>query len=778
MKALAPSVGVHLFEFGPFVADPVKGLLRQSGVAVPLTPKAFEVLMALIEHRGQVVGKDDLLAHVWPDTAVEESNLVQHISMLRKALNDQRTEHRYIVTVPGRGYRFVADVREVAGGHGGPAGQAIGAFAARSDAAATVTQYSERAPDAISFDQRLPVAGRRPASRLWMLPAIMTVVALAFLAVRLGSRPRAIQPPQRALWQVTFDPGLERDPTWSPDGRWIAYDSDRTGNADIWVHPIGHGDPIRLTTSPADDGQPDWSPDGQRLAFRSERDGGGLFVVPAFGGAVRKVADFGYQPRWSPDGSQILFLSSSLDNVREAPKVYLLGLNGSPPRAVLADALADFAWPRVIWHPDGRRVSLWGRHQRWGWSFWTVPLAGGPPVKSGLSAEVERRLGNADVSVTNLLWSLSGRALYFEGVSQGVTSLWRVTVDPLTLRWIGGPDRLTTGAGLDEDPSLSADGKRVAFSIRRERTRLWSLPFDPATGHLTGPGQPVTADSGDASFPDLSSDGKRLVYRMVRGTRQELWERSLEDGRDRLLVAGGGFLLMDPLWSPDGSWLTYRRLRDFTARGPSPSSVVMLSVDRDEERLLTTPGTRVTASDWSSDGAWMVGECAHGVPERASVCLFPVSSAPHAERHLRMVASHPEVNLWQARFSPDSRWISFNAIDPTEAGASAIYAVPVSGGQWTAVTDGKWFDDKPRWAPDGRMVYFVSNRTGFFNVWGRRFDPARGTPVGEPFQVTRFASPALQMVSQSLGLAVARDRLVLAVTSLSGELWILDNVDR
>jgi len=143
-----------------------------------------------------------------------------------------------------------------------------------------------------------------------------------------------------------------------------------------------------------------------------------------------------------------------------------------------------------------------------------------------------------------------------------------------------------------------------------------------------------------------------------------------------------------------------------------------------------------------------------------------------------VVASHPELNLWQGRFSPDCRWISFNAINPAEAGASAIYAVPVSGGQWTTITDGKWFDDKPRWAPDGRLVYFVSNRTGFINVWGRRFDPARGTPVGEPFQVTRFQSSAQQMVSQSLGMAVTRDRLVLSVASLSGELWILDNVDR
>ena len=110
---------------------------------------------------------------------------------------------------------------------------------------------------------------------------------------------------------MTFDAGLQSEPAWSPDGRFIAYSSDKSGNFDIWVQPVGGGDAVQVTKSPAHDWQPDWSPDGNQIVFRSEREGGGLFVVPALGGRERKVSPFGYRPRWSPDGTKILFLTAA-----------------------------------------------------------------------------------------------------------------------------------------------------------------------------------------------------------------------------------------------------------------------------------------------------------------------------------------------------------------------------------------------------------------------------------------------------------------------------------
>jgi DNA-binding winged helix-turn-helix (wHTH) protein/tetratricopeptide (TPR) repeat protein len=103
----------RVYEFGPFRLNPLRRVLLRDGSPVALTAKVFDTLLVFVERRGRVVAKDELMAALWPDTAVEENNLTQHISMLRKALGGRASGRRYVVTVPGRGYSFVEPVREV-----------------------------------------------------------------------------------------------------------------------------------------------------------------------------------------------------------------------------------------------------------------------------------------------------------------------------------------------------------------------------------------------------------------------------------------------------------------------------------------------------------------------------------------------------------------------------------------------------------------------------------------------------------------------------------------
>ncbi len=101
----------HIFEFGDFRVEADKRRLLHRGEAVPLTPKVFDTLLLLLQHKGEIVEKDDLMRAIWPDTVVEENNLNQNISTLRRVLGQNQNENRCILTVPGKGYRFVADVK-------------------------------------------------------------------------------------------------------------------------------------------------------------------------------------------------------------------------------------------------------------------------------------------------------------------------------------------------------------------------------------------------------------------------------------------------------------------------------------------------------------------------------------------------------------------------------------------------------------------------------------------------------------------------------------------
>ena len=799
----------HFYQFGAFLVDPAKCVLLRNGELVPISLKAFEMLLVLVEHRGEVLEKDDLLRHLWPDTVVEENNLARNISALRKALDEHPNEHRYILTVPGRGYRFVAEVNEIESSEsasregnslaGNPSGhcarctqqgsrindKALDTMNAVSDTAAKRLRVTERVSRLPSSDNiALPEVNRRRRSvfsALVMLIVGIAVGGLVLFVVRQKSvtdRP----PPSRRVWQLTFDPGLESEPSWSPDAHLIAYSSDRSGNFDIWVQPVGEGNAVRVTTSPAHDWQPDWAPDGSRLVFRSERDGGGLFVVPVLGGNERKVSSFGYRPRWSPDGRQILFYSSFLRyNATEIPKVYVVGLDGRPPREVLAGFLTEFVSLQVSWHPDGQRVSLWGNHREQGWSFWTMRLEGGVPVKSELAPAVKEQLKESTASLSDFLWSPSGRTLFFEGVSQGVRDFWKVDVDPKSLRWTGGPERLTTGTSQATDMSISQDGKKLAFTVRAERTRLWSLPFDPATGRTKGPGQPITSAGIDAAFPDIGPDG-RLVFLAQRAGRDELWQKSLNDGRESALVPSDDNTRFVPRWSRDGSQLAYSFRRPANPEHPEiERSIMLLPAAGGDEQLLTTPSAELQLVwDWSADGKWILGGSESQTPGRHLICLFPIAAAPHAETQMRVVTSHPEANLWQARFSPDNRWISFCAANATEAGVSTIFVVPAPGGEWTRITEGRYFDDKARWSPDGKTLYFVSNRTGFFQVWGIRFDPLKGQPVGDPFRVTAFEGPGQMILlnRKTMEMALSTDRLILPIMEVSGGIWILENAEQ
>jgi Tol biopolymer transport system component/DNA-binding winged helix-turn-helix (wHTH) protein len=771
MKTDRVSTEPRCYQFGACVMDPRKRLLWRGLTLTPLTSKAFEILLVLVENRGRVVGKSEMLELVWQQTAVEDNTLTRHISTLRKALQERPEDHQYILTVPGRGYQFVGDVVEL---DERPADLRVDAHPIPLD-----VDESLEAPVPVAPAARTGGHVRRLRGPVALGVGLLAILTGTLVLATFRLRPATVARPERGLRQFTFQSGLQKSPTWSPDGRALAFISDRAGNSDLWIQPVNEPQATQITTSAANESEPDWSPDGQSLVFRSESNGGGLFVVAAKGGPIRQIANFGYKPRWSPDSKLVLFSSSG--HWGGTPRFHIVNANGGEPRALPAEIFAGVSPLHVAWRPDGRAVSVWGRDAKEQWTLLTSSIDGGPAQKSSLSPDVERRFLNSGVVFERFEWDRSGMHLFFEGSARETRSLWRITVDPRTLAWIGGPERLTSGTTADEDLAVSPDATRVAFAASSRRTRLWAFPFDPIAGTITGAGQPVTSGGAGEQDADTPDDGSKLVYRAMRGGRQEVWERTVADGRERLLVSSGEWTLTRPRWSADGTHLAYLRRRANASGLSLDAAVAVFAVDRGQERLLTRPGNdALVPSDWSSDGRTLLGGCYQQASRRVGTCLLDVRESNQPNATMRVLAVDPGRHFYEQRFSPDQRWISFISVSATDAGVSTVCVMPAAGGPWRAVTDGREYDDKPHWAPDGRTLYFVSHRDGALNVWGRRFDAAQGTPIGAPFQVTTFSGPR-QMISPSLSkmqIALTADRLFLPITETQSEVWILDNVDR
>jgi Tol biopolymer transport system component/DNA-binding winged helix-turn-helix (wHTH) protein len=746
--------GVHsprLVRFESFEVDVRAGELREAGVRLKLPGQPFQVLAILLEYPGEVVTREELQKRLWPDTFVDvDHNLNTAINKIREVLGDSAENPRFVETLPRRGYRFVAPVEgaqttDLGGGSGGRQGS------------------------------RMPWV--RPTSILFVVLVLLAAAVFLFIYRRLRV---PASPAQRALTRLTFDDGLQFGATWSPDGRFIAYSSNRGGKFDIWVQQVSGGDPVQITKGLGHNWQPEWSPDGKYIAYRSEEGDGGLFVVPALGGfgLERRIASFGYHPRWSPDSKQILFNTSRYGENR----AYIVNLDGSQPREILAEFMAhhEDSFATFAWYPDGKSVSVCFHDDP---GVWMAQLAGGAVVKLANSPEVTAQLSDVALGGTreswqepsvSSSWAHSGRAIYFSRAFRGAVNVWRMSVDPETMRPTA-LERLTTGQGPDGEPAVSPDGRRLAFTSKTQHVQTWIFPFDATNGRVTGTGRAMTSPGLLAWRASLSSDGTKLAFCPMRAGKWELWEKSLIDGREAPVISDDHVRDL-PQWSPNGMRLAYTR-SNFLDQGET--QVMVWSAENRREEPLMAPNTRGSSVwDWSPLGQLLlVGQ--NSDQKRSEIWVVPLAAAPRAETAARKIASDPAYDLFQSRFSPDGRWVVFEGVRNTPTRLeSALYVMSAAGGPWMPISHGKHWDDKPRWSPDGRTIYFVSDRGGFFNVWAIRFDSAKGKPVGEPFRVTSFESPEL-MVSDAIpkvDFSLTQNRFVLTMEQSSGSIWLLDNV--
>ena len=279
----------------------------------------------------------------------------------------------------------------------------------------------------------LQVASRAAAPRSvrgYMVPAI-AAVALVLAGIWGFSRVRREPaPPRYRLRQMTRDEGVNTFPALSPDGRLLAYSSDRGGgnNLDVWVQQVAGGDAIRLTRHPADDVRPRFSPDGSQIVF--ERHGDGIYLIPSLGGAERLLVKGGSMPAWSPDGKFIAYYTGHQGS-RAGFGLFVVPSTAGAPRRVTTE-LATYCCP--VWSPDGKSLLVVGAATGIGWDaadWFIVPAEGGKAVKIAVQRTLPRA-GFSDFTAP-AAWLGDGNLLIFSGTQGGGGHTG--TCEPVRHRW-------------------------------------------------------------------------------------------------------------------------------------------------------------------------------------------------------------------------------------------------------------------------------------------------------------------------------------------------------
>jgi len=385
-------------------------------------------------------------------------------------------------------------------------------------------------------------------------------------------------------------------------------------------------------------------------------------------------------------------------------------------------------------------------------------------------------MSEAGTRISGFQWNAAGTALYVEAIVNEVQSIWRVNIEQNTLRWISA-ERLTTGSGADANVAISRDDRRLVFTTEQHAFRLWAFPFDAAGGRIVGPGTPLTPEQAVITWSDLAPDGSKISYAMkqVGSQQSDLWAVNI-DGSQRELLARNA---LGGEWARDGKAIAYSLFRIESGEWAVATRKV-----GGPERLLS-PWSRDSAflsTDWTRDGSTLLGSYMSPLSTPAKLALWP--AARPASKPLQVSLEVTDASLWQARFSPDMHWLAFGVQRHGSSRGIELAVAPFAdgkAGELTPIAADHVWPDKPKWAPDGKTLYFLSRQHAGdpFDLWGVPFEPKSGV-VGTPFRVSHFDSPS-QMISPDLGhtdIGIAQGRALLTIETVTGNIWMLDNVDQ
>jgi Tol biopolymer transport system component/DNA-binding winged helix-turn-helix (wHTH) protein len=695
------------YEFDEFRLDPEEKVLLRRGKPVDLRPRVYQLLATLVENHGRIVEKDDLMNQVWADSFVEESNLTFTVRQLRKVLGDDAHEPRFIETVPRRGYRFIAEVKEVLTDEfpGNPNLSVKLNYEAQSE-----TSDELLLDETVEKKTNSQLAGQARKRQTYIILGLITFTAIilvvsGFIYRATYSQASAPNFRQTKLTRLTSF-GNSHLAAISPDGKYIVHVKDEGGKQSLWVRQTNETRDIEIV--PASEMEfygVTVSPDSRRVFYTAwdvNKSDLVLYQAPILGGTPQKViANITSAVTFSPDGERIAFFHS-------APSMGISHLiitkaDGSEEKILAKRKIPDtfetyFGSP--AWSPDGKSIVAVGASMTWGVKsnliVFNVDDGSERPLNEPKWVQIEQvawlregsgllMIARDESSHPKQIWHVSypsGEARKvtndlndYRGLSLTADSKTLVTtqLEQTTNLWVSASDSIEkaklilseTGAnGGTEGLSWTHDGKIIFRFGENGQDDIWQIGTDGSER------KQLTVNSNNNVQPIVCVGGKAIVFASQRTGVYRLWRMDQDGGNPKLLTTKADDAELYPHCAPDGDWVVYQK-------------------------------------GWRRGAIWKV-PLEGGEPS-------PISDA---------ISMRPAV-------SPDGKLVAYYYLGDDVWGLGVI-----------SIEGGKPLQKFPlsvsvvsrfvRWTPDGKALAYIDTRDGVSNIWLQPLDKS------SPHQLTSF----------------------------------------
>jgi eukaryotic-like serine/threonine-protein kinase len=713
----------ELYEFGPFLLDVNERLLMRDGNVVPLSPKVFDTLLVLVQNSGRILVKDELMQMIWPDAFVEESNLTQNISQIRRALGDGK----YIETIPRRGYRFVFQVRAVkreardAGWTGDGAGLEVassvnGSIPPVSAVAATSSPQLETVASAAPpAEETRPDVAARPGKNLKMLMALFSCgLLIVVVALSVALRPKgihAINAFRRISSAKLTTSGKALRSDISRDGRYIAYTEQDGDRQSLWIKQVATMSSAQIV-APAEIvfSGVTFAPDDNFIYYVARPKDeltGRVYQIPVLGGVPKQLILRADSPvAFSPDGQSLAFVRNY--PAQRERSLIVARLDGSNERKLLTRKSPEvLSLGGPSWSPDGKVIACAAGSEA-GFESTAQILA------VNLADGSARPIGDRKwVFIGQVAWLDDGSGIVFDAWQESSAvygnPLWLLTYPNGEARRITGNLTSYTGVGFAAHFVVTRRIDRVS--------RIWVVPAGGARLDLSRATQ-IHSGFGDNLSEwfglDWTPDG-RLIYSSEASGNLDIWIATV-DGQQQRQVTRDALADVMPVTSADGRYIV------FVSNRSGHSNIWRMDFDGGNPRQLTH-GTGDYSPTISPDGRWVVYSSWNGGAQ--SLWRVPVEGGEPVQLAHRQT-SRPVL-------SPDGKWIAYSYRD--DEGKGHVTVLPFAGGE-PRVIEGMAFPEFGliRWSADSSALTYIVTRDDVSNIWSHPIDG------GEPKQLTNFTT--------------------------------------